>query len=288
MSQFTEFCANATNRTDKDYTNVLVNMNLESLILGVVLLVGSVGSTLPQHLKIWKARSVEGLSWLWIFLTGLNQLASVVNAVVLKFPQEHACVTVGILQCVPSLLMLLQIVLLWVFTFPVYFWYIHFTEKDKMQGREYILSRLCMGLLLIWDVTLIGISSFLLYHFGECSETALTFGKVLGYISTGLTFCQWAPQIWNTFRSKSVGTFSKTMLLIQAPGSLIIIIFMIFITHEDVTTYLSYISATVQQVILLVLLFIYDRKSKHSLLSDSTVDSTEKQALLVPPGSYDF
>lgn len=71
------------------------------------------------------------------------------------------------------------------------------------------------------------------------------------------------------------------MLCIQCPGSLIIIYFLIFISKESVSmyqlyiiiileslkvsTWLSYLAAAIQQLILLVLLFYYDRKARKSV-----------------------
>lgn len=56
------------------------------------------------------------------------------------------------------------------------------------------------------------------------------------------------------------------MLCIQAPGSFIIIYFLVFVSKESISTWLSYASAATQQVVLLVLLVYYDRQAKKAAI----------------------
>lgn len=62
---------------------------------------------------------------------------------------------------------------------------------------------------------------------------------------------QWAPQIVKTVRARSVGSVSMAMLAIQAPGSFLVVYFQWFLRGENVSTWISYFLAGVQQVLLL-------------------------------------
>jgi len=116
--------------------------------------------------------------------------------------------------------------------------------------------------------------------FGDCAYVTLGFGYTMGIVSTVMTFIQWAPQIYSTFRSKSVGSFSILMLLIQAPGSFVIIYFLIFVSHESISTWLSYVSAATQQLILLALLYYYARKSRSNMVAKNIQEDTEITPLI--------
>jgi len=245
-----------------DFVKVLLHMNAESIALGVMLAIGSVISVIPQHIKIWKTGSVVGLSFVWMFLGNINQFSSVTNAVVMKFPQIQACDFVGTEQCAPSLLTLVQLVILWMVSFPIYIWFLVFSSRKTLERREWLSSRILFVVLVVFILSMIGAAAIILMNFGDCDSITLGFAYFMGILSTVVTFIQWAPQIYSTYKTKSVGSFSILMLMIQAPGSMIILFFFIFISHESVSTWLSYVSAIIQQIILLIMLFYYDRKSK--------------------------
>jgi len=124
------------------------------------------------------------------------------------------------------------------------------------------MARVLFVILITFIFGMIGAAAVTLSVFGDCAYVTLGFGYSMGIVSTVMTFTQWAPQIYNTFRSKSVGSFSILMLVIQAPGSFVIIYFLVFVSHESVSTWLSYVSAATQQVVLIGLLCNYNRQSK--------------------------
>jgi len=264
-----QFCKDGVPpHSHQDFVNVLVKMNTQSIVLGAVLIAGAIVSTIPQHIKIWQNKSTVGLSFLWLFLGNINQYSSVINAVVMKFPQLQACQVVGLGACTPSLLALYQLVGLWLFTFPIYIWYLKFSDPSSVRKREWLMARVLFVVLVAFIVGMLGAAAITLTVFGDCGYVTLGFGYTMGILSTVMTFVQWAPQIYSTFKSKSVGSFSILMLCIQAPGSFVIIYFLIFVSHESISTWLSYVSAATQQVVLLILLFYYDRKAKKAKVAD--------------------
>jgi len=265
--------------THEDFVKVLVKMNAESIALGVCLIVGAVGSVIPQHIKFWKTKSTAGVSFLWIFLGNLNQFLSVTNAVVMKFPQLQACVVLGMEQCTPSLLALYQLVGIWAFSFPLYLWYLKFADPTVISKREWLLARVLFAVLIGIIFILMTLATVAISVLGDCAYITLIFGYTMGIGSTVVTFVQWAPQIYQTYKAKTVGSFSILMLMIQAPGSFIIIYFLIVVSHESVSTWLSYASAALQQVVLIVLLLYYDRKVKRAEKDKYTIQD-EKSPLV--------
>jgi len=271
-----KLCINGTVTPESpaDFESILINMDAAKIALGVFLILGGVASTLPQHIKIIKTKSVLGLSYLWMFLGNINQFSAVMNAFVLKYPQIKACSVLGMSACTPSLLSLYQLFALWVFTFPLYILFLVFSPRDisliskespqdlPAAQKEYKLSKFFFAGIIAFLIIIPSVMAITISHTGMCSHATFTLGYAMGILSTIITFVQWSPQIYKTIRAKSVGSFSIAMLCIQGPGTLIILYFLIFVSKESVSTWLSYLSALVQIIILLVLLVYYDRRNK--------------------------
>jgi len=102
----------------------------------------------------------------------------------------------------------------------------------------------------------------LVFGLGECSSAVINFGFSAGILSTVCTFVQWGPQIYSTYRLKAVGSYSILTLAIQAPGTLVVVYFLLFISKEGISTWLAYLTAGIQQLILLSLLIYYNYKGK--------------------------
>lgn len=255
-------CDNGTPKTPEDFAGVLVDIGALGIVYGVFNIIGSGVSTIPQHMKIWQTKSGAGVSFMWIFIGSVTIFCGTLNAVVLKFPQEHACYVLGVPRCLPSLLTLIQLLILFIFTFPIFIWCLKFMDKSiskraKMTG--YGLFILCLAFMFVSTLIAVLIIKFK----GECSTAAITYGNFLGYLSTVLTFVHWSPQLWTTFKRKSVGSFSILMLCLQVPGAMLIVVFQIFISHEAISTWMSFLAALIQQAILLVMLLYYNRKNKN-------------------------
>ncbi|GAM28621.1 hypothetical protein SAMD00019534_117970, partial [Acytostelium subglobosum LB1] len=268
------FCINGTMPTDPaQFEDILVHMDGLAIALGIGLALGGVASTLPQHYKIIKSKSAAGLSPIWLLLGNINQFSAVVNAFILKYPQIDACSKLGFAKCAPSLLAFFQLASLWLFTFPIFMLYILFTPYDlrriflaggdlKNARREYKAGKVFFLFLILFLIAIPIAMAALLYRYGPCRHTTYIFGYGMGILSTVITFVQWSPQIYKTFRAKKVGTLSIAMMCIQCPGTILTIYFMVFVSHESVSTWLSYLSAALQMAVLLTLLFYYRHKNK--------------------------
>ncbi|EGG16543.1 hypothetical protein DFA_09087 [Cavenderia fasciculata] len=273
------FCINGTEpQSATAFDDILIHMDGLSIALGVGLIIGGVGSTLPQHIKLLKTRRAVGLSYLWLFLGNINQFSAVCNAFMIKYPQIQACYQTSFLDCAPSMLALIQLFSLWVFTIPIYIMYILFTPNDlkdieesnvanvQAAKREYKIGIIFFGLLIAFLVVIPIVVAVLINKYGPCDHASYIFGYGMGILSTVITFIQWSPQIYKTFVSKSVGSLSITMLLIQGPGTVLTIYFLVFVSKESVSTWLSYVSAAFQIFLLLILLFYYKYQQKRQLI----------------------
>ncbi|KAH3762226.1 PQ loop repeat protein [Pelomyxa schiedti] len=253
-------CANGTAVTSESFEDVLPYVSPMGIALGVILTVAIVISILPQHVKILRKRTHVGLSFLALFLQNVNQFSCAMNSVLLKEPQFKACVVLSFGQCLPSLLSFIQLFATWLFTAPIYVYYLIFFQHDKSKANILLwrLSLLFFGLWLLYFATLVGMIIGISYADGMCGDVTVTFGKVLGILSLVLTIVQWSPQIWTTWRAKSAGSMSTLMVALQAPGSAVIVVFMACITKDNVTTWASYLASAIQLFILLFILVYYE------------------------------
>ncbi|GAM22534.1 hypothetical protein SAMD00019534_057090, partial [Acytostelium subglobosum LB1] len=272
------YCINGTSMPDtmNDFKSIMVPMNTGGVVIGVILIVGSILSTVPQHYNIIKSRSTTGLSYLWMYLGNIKQFTGAINIFMLKYPQVDACRVLGFMECAPSILSIFQVFSFFAFTFPLYILYIIFTpldlkkivkEKGDKEEDEYRRGKIFFGILLVFILIISVLTSIFMFLLGPCHQRAYIFAYSIGMVSTVITFIQWLPQIYKTFRDKTVGTFSIMMLIIQFPGNVLMTYFLIFVSHESVSTWLSYVSTTLQVAILLVLLLYYHFKNKN--LSDN-------------------
>jgi len=276
---FSRLCENGPPQSHDDYAHLLLHLNAESILLGAILVAGSIISVIPQHIKIFKTKSIVGLSYLWLFLANMNQFCALMAAVIMKFPQIQACDYVGILPCLPSMLDIFQLFAIWAFTFPIYIWFLKFADPFTLSKKDWFWARAFFVISIIFMVVASLIAAVFLVQVGECQGLTLWYAHILGILSTIITFIQYAPQIYATYKTKSSGSFSIWMLLIQAPGSTITVMFLIFVSHDEVYIWLSYVSAIIQQCILLCMLFYFDRQAK-GLKKNANIQGDESQNLL--------
>ena len=86
-----------------------------TVLLASFLLVGIVGSYLPQHIKLIRHRTSEGLSPWWVLLGGLSSIAAIGN--ILTLPASRVdigcCKSISGGACAAALLGVAQIGLQW-------------------------------------------------------------------------------------------------------------------------------------------------------------------------------
>jgi len=89
----------------------------------------------------------------------------------------------------------------------------------------------------------------------------------LGVLSALLAAMQYAPQIVHTYRMKLVGALSIKMMLIQSPGSVLMVMSIALTPGTNWTTWLPYAVAGGMQSILLIMCLFW-RRRQHKLQID--------------------
>ena len=74
-----------------DYTCYLIDIDLVTILLGVVLIAGSVLAFSPQIIKFIKTKEVQGVSFFSLWLGSVNNWSCAMNFYMSQFPGLVAC-----------------------------------------------------------------------------------------------------------------------------------------------------------------------------------------------------
>jgi len=237
--------------------------------LGLVLIFGVILSYIPQHFAIINSKSARGISWITIALANLSTCCNTLNAVLEQWHQISCCDKFSALQCNAVMLPTYHISVGWINSFIlfvlvlVYFPLRDFPPQLMREQENEIYKRNCRSrMLAIWSfvaylvlnlvaATAIGLAMLLVY--GTDSKPLKTYAFSLGIVATCATVVQWTPQIWKTWNAKDIGNLSILMLLLQTPGSFLVVLFQGILNHQNISTWMPFFLTGIQQAVLLAI-----------------------------------
>eukprot|EP01089_Gocevia_fonbrunei_P018755 TRINITY_DN6433_c0_g1_i2.p1 TRINITY_DN6433_c0_g1~~TRINITY_DN6433_c0_g1_i2.p1 ORF type:complete len:304 (+),score=17.14 TRINITY_DN6433_c0_g1_i2:83-994(+) len=234
--------------------------------LGITLCVGIFISYVPQYWSIIKSRSSDGVSYITMWLAYVSAFCTFLNVIVLKWDTVTCCKYLNVWQIIENLLPIEQLTvgpasLLGLFTVVVFFFDVTIYDDDDGEHKRKLRHQRIANILLIlsWIISpiLILLTLFLVVHFNYDDKSIKGYAEGLGIISSLVILVVWCPQIYTTYQKKSPGTLSIGMLLIQMPGSLIVVVFQAVFNDASWTTWLPYVITCIQLCILIFLWFWY-------------------------------
>ncbi|OUM64096.1 hypothetical protein PIROE2DRAFT_28259, partial [Piromyces sp. E2] len=243
--------------------------------LGIVITTVLVISYIPQIFKLIITKNSFGISPYAQMLSFTAQTLTLFNIFLLQQDLINCCL-IGqftIPYCMGTLIGFIQIFLQWccittiVFLFIKYFpsrinrEYTAIDAQGEMLLREWkVIVRVIYALIIMLTViiTLTLISIFMDWD----KESIIYLAGVYGLGSSGFSLIQFLPQIKKTFVNKSVGALSIPSMLIQCPGSFILVIFLAIQPGTNWTTWITYFAGGTLQGILLMLCIYYSYKNK--------------------------
>ncbi|ORY78179.1 hypothetical protein BCR37DRAFT_332824, partial [Protomyces lactucae-debilis] len=224
------------------------------LVVSLLISAGIILSYLPQHLRIRRLRTSEGLSPFFLLLGVTSCTNSLINIAVLQWNVLRCCSVLSSGVCFANSLGVVQLLLQWImFTTTVVLFLIYFprpryfpqqatvptsaassntSSSQARQGTPVPVARhVPRHTSLAWNISL-GVSLVALAHFitftaislsflrkSATRERAIVWANWLGGTAMVLSACQYLPQILTTLKRKSAGSLSTTTLAVQAPGS---------------------------------------------------------------------
>jgi uncharacterized protein with PQ loop repeat len=238
-------------------------VNASNIILGIGLIIGSILSYGPQYYSIWRRKSTEGLNIGTIALGVWASSCILMNFLYLKWGVKHACCSQdGFGKCLAHTLDGQQIavtaacVVVWC---VMWLWYFKVDESpevirplEELQQRERLKRLVRLGVagtmgFVVFNIVLAG----LLNVVWKAGAVASWIGFLLGILGTICVVVQWAPQIWTTWKLQAVGSLSILMLIIQLPGTLLVIYFQGVLNKAHWSTLLPYAVTAAEFTILI-------------------------------------
>lgn len=242
--------------SEKFSCKVFQSPDIGSFVLGWVLAIGIFISYLPQHIKIIKRRSSEGLSPAFLLLGSLSAFSALVNISILTIPARRCCaLTLSFYQCTNSLIGFFQI-LFQASGYILIFVLCVFATKNSMRESKLDHHKLTVNFNIFMAMVVLNILFIIyLYHIDKKKtyEGLLFFADISGVISTLLAIIQYIPQIYTTFTVKHAGSLSIPMMCLQTPGGFIWSYSLYSQPNSKWSSWLPFFSAANLQLILLIM-----------------------------------
>jgi uncharacterized protein with PQ loop repeat len=243
-----------------------------NLAVAIILILAIPLSYVPQYISIIRAKSSEGMSCLSLAVLLLGGLLTLINHSILNWDSIICCGLLTVKSCLannlpgfqlfvgPFCITILYVLVLWFFDLrPVG----KITHEQKQEQRKFGFL-LFLGVLVLCSILAI-LAAIFYYLVHLPGEVLFAYAQALGIISTVTVVFQWGPQIWTTWKLKSQGSLSLLMLLIQMPGSLVVVVYQAILNDGHWTTWGPYVVATIQQMILIVLCLVFcSRERRHA------------------------
>ena len=254
-------CTGAGDLSTSDDFGFVPEMGWFEILVGVVLSIGTIGSVIPQLVKLVLRRNSEGLSAWYLLIQFINHYAATCNITITNATYLHSCAFIG-WGCVPPLITWIQNVILTIVYTPQIFFFFPFFPK-KSSWIDFKLPLIVTPFVLLTCDLLIASVVILELTDGECGDVTYGFALAYGITSTVCVVIQWTPQIITTFRFKGAGSLSILMLCLTAPGTGVLTIYMIFTTQQDISSWMSNAVSSIEQFILLFACVYYEYVKKH-------------------------
>eukprot|EP01135_Chromosphaera_perkinsii_P002099 Nk52_evm33s217 gene=Nk52_evmTU33s217 len=249
-----------------------VPTNTEAAIeTGIVF--GIIFSYLPQHVNIVSRGTSEGISPWFLFMGSVSSFCSVSNEFILGWREVSCCAEWGGAICFKNILKLMQLGVQWLSQGMVFILFVaYFTNKRerKLTWRlSLVLAASYIGIIIAHACVQIGLS---VTH-GPYSIALRDYAQFLGLVSLILVYFQYTPQLYETYKRKSPGSLSITMLAIQCPGTYVWCYFLATGDEHHISTWIPFFTTASLQLLLLSLCCYYVIRAPGKRLSEPSNDT---------------
>jgi uncharacterized protein with PQ loop repeat len=204
-----------------DSCNAYQSPTVPAFVAGALLAVGIFASYIPQHIKVIRRRSSEGLSPGFLLLGSLSAFSAFVNIFIVTIPARQCCRSVlTTFQCSSSMVGFFQILLQAVGYIMIFLLCVFATKnsiREPSINHEKLLVnyRILVAYVVLNTVLVI---SLLLSGNNANMDFLYFFADLSGVLSTIFAIIQYLPQLWTTFSIKHAGSLSIPMMCLQTPG----------------------------------------------------------------------
>jgi len=287
-------------------------------VLSFGLIVGLIGSYLPQIYKIIASRDSQGFSPWFLMLGSTSGAASMLNIFTMQWNVLQCCSRIGPLPCLSSIGAIIQLSLQWFLFSTIFVLFLIYYPKHLKFIRVSVTpdnlpiptglrtEEWRLAVALAW-VTISHFSLSLLYTVfliatanpapdGKLpTQQMKSWATVLGVTAATLAAIQYMPQLVKTYKAKVVGALSIPMMCVQTPGGVIMVISIALREGTNWTSWIVFAVAAAMQGSLLVMCFIWKVRQKrlgiddfgvtHSQLPEAVSDALDDEGGILPESS---
>lgn len=253
-------------------------------ILSWVLVVGIYISFVPQHVRVIRRRTSEGLSPSYLLMGSISAFASFVNMYLVTVPARHCCtVDLNAYQCANAMTGYIQVGVQAVGFCLVIVLCVYLTKNSPNEPAHEYKMIYRYYLFFVIYVIVNFIACICVVHAPGQQHGRNAYADVSGVVSLILQVVQYLPQLWTTYRIREPGTLSIPSLIIQVPGTFYWAYSLYDEANSKWSSYLPFFAAASLQGILLLMCIFYRwrmhvRKSRQLTLQSSDQDSVDDAA----------
>ncbi|KAJ6452241.1 hypothetical protein C8R45DRAFT_1040991 [Mycena sanguinolenta] len=275
--------------------------------LTLCLCIGLILSYLPQHFRIIRQNTSEGLSPWFLLLGSTSSAAGFLNLVTVQHTQIRCCSVVSIAQCIEGTAGIVQVGLQWgMFSFIFVLYMLYFpphlkfetTElhvgrsgkprtRSKLWGLSIVLANLTAAHFIISAILTLFVvlsspsptnppsspspypdPSFPDPDSPQLPVSLARWALFLGVSSAILAAVQYLPQISYTWRARLVGALSVPMMCIQSPGAIAMVLSIALRPGTNWTSWITYAVAGLMQFTLLSICLAWKLRQHHLHIDD--------------------
>ncbi|RIA87969.1 hypothetical protein C1645_695548 [Glomus cerebriforme] len=249
------------------------------VLLSILVAFGLLISFFPQVRKIIKYKTSEGISPWFLMLGTMSATCILFNIVILQFKVIKCCQFDPVITCFENMLGIIQLAILWfmcmviLVLFMLYFpshrklapyiRHLHYNTPPtewSIEWRNSIIAAIAVTIHIILTIV-ITILLLLFYGHKDVNWTKI-WADSLGIMSMLLMSIQSIPQLYRTWKRKSVGALSIEMMIMQVLGSFIFVYTLSKRTSTSWTTWIVFFVSGCLQGILLIMCICWHYRSK--------------------------
>ncbi|KAF8430474.1 hypothetical protein BGX38DRAFT_1251892 [Terfezia claveryi] len=257
----------------------LENPSWANLLFSLCILLGILGSYIPQHHRIISRKSSEGISPFFLLLGCTSGTGTLLNILILSRNVLGCCRYIGGFNCFAAGLGVAQVGAQWacfvviILLFMIYVprdteilelaspslrsWKNSLSNTHPTASTALIVSFAC---LVHFVVHLI----FALYIAAIRPNSLVSYANFLGVQATILASVQYIPQIYTTWKLGHVGSLSIPMMCIQTPGSFVWAISLAMREGTAWSSWITYVVTGILQGCLLAMCVMFDIQERRS------------------------
>jgi len=237
-----------------------------NLGIGLILVIGTFLSFLPQHFSIIYRRSHIGLSLFTLWLFPISNVCNTMNAILDDWEGVMCCSKLDPWECFVNILVIDQLVVNAFCQTFVFILALMFYEHDgsRASARLKLAAQLGFLFFCVFALVVTYVGVVLVELLGPHHHATVAYSYSLGIFSAVGPALTWTTQIWVTYKLKSAGSFSIISLVIQCPGTGLQALFQ-GILNGDLVVALPNTVGFVEQLILLIMCLYYELRTQRSL-----------------------